>query len=165
MSYHPTAWGRGFNDAYDGLSSHVEREHPVDRGDYKNGYAAGLDQLQDVEAGNKPFSREESEPEQPTPTAAQSLIDKIVADTQRSREVVMDNLMRNPGFLATMGDDFIADFGPVTTFTVDDPEINPLDALHIRVEHTIVVRSREFVDRQLKEQSLRQDTEGNLESV
>ena len=161
MDYHPTAFGRGFNDATEGLEPQVNRENPKgDRDDYQDGYDEGLRYI-------KSWPEEvESQPTEPEKlSAAGSLIDKIVADTQRSREVIMDNLMRNPGFLATMGDDFVVDFGPVSTYTVDNPEINPLDAIHLRVEHTVVVRSRDFVDKQLKEQSLRQDPEGNLESV
>lgn len=67
----------------------------------------------------------------------QKTMDDIVEDQIKYRQAVFEHLMNDPGFLATLGDDFIIEFGDMK-LTYDNPiTSNPLDVFNVNFSQTI----------------------------
>ena len=102
------------------------------------------------------------EPEKsPYEQALEALADSYVAS-------VKNFVMQNPGVLATYGPDFVTELGDLTVYTERDlTGPSTLDTVEILVEQKIRFSTAEYYNRQraLKDLSLRQTPEGNLESV
>ena len=106
-----------------------------------------------------------------TRSPARKLVDETLEQVQETRVRLLEKLMSNPGVLATFGDDFVVQFEDIEIRTDDSRDFNVLREMRYEVNHRIRIReaihfdSPTDVDKDLKEHSLRQNPEGNLESV
>lgn len=157
---HPTAYGRGWNDAIEGLKDHSQAEDPeypsTDRVRYHAGYHAGKLYVNGDSA--EPVDNELVEEASTAQSATHSLVDKMANDIQKTREVILKHFVEDPGFLATFGSDFTPEFGDISMYTNEDPNFTnfaPLDIVNIRVEHRIIIRRNEYLEKDRKVETIK----------
>jgi hypothetical protein len=107
-----------------------------------------------------------------TSTPAKDLTHKVVNDLAESRQEILNNLMVNPGFLSTFGNDFVVQYGPVEVHSEDYSGSRGLGEFTLKVRQEIRIISRDFYNEfekdneaDLKLHSLRQSLNGDIESV
>lgn len=158
---HPTAYGRGWHDAVDGKPNKAEAEDPVypstDRVKYREGYYAGelYTNGNSAEPNDEIPENRSVEEVETVKSPTNEVIDKIVDDIQKTREVILKHFIEDPGFMATFGSDFTPEFGDISMYTNEDPNFSPLDVVNIRVEHRIVIRRNDYLEKDRKVETIK----------
>lgn len=97
------------------------------------------------------------------------IVNELTTQQEEARQHILRNLMENPGFLSTYGDDFVAEWDPVDIETETDPVSRNLDQVEIRIVQKARFYTKEayqkHIEEELKKDQLRQNPDGGLESV
>ena len=82
--------------------------------------------------------------EAPRQSPVRSFVEDSLTNISLTREGLLEHLMKDPGFLATYGDDFVVEFKDALISTNERyDDLTRHRELHIKVEHVMVVRMRE----------------------
>lgn len=97
-------------------------------------------------------------------SATQAVIDEIDKSVVNARRQIFTNLVKDPGFLSTFGDDFVIEWSDFEIHTQQSVE-DPLDDVTFSVHQKYRIRRRSTLEKDLIDQGLRQNPNGDLESV
>jgi len=96
----------------------------------------------------------------------QKLTDTVLDSIMNTRKQILDNFVKDPGFVSTFGDDFTLEFQePEIVWTRSIDFENPLDDIVFTVKQRYRIRRRSTLEADLIEQDLRKNPDGSLESV
>lgn len=135
-----SAYDRGYED---GLRTQESRRHfeqtMFHKDDYSRGFTDGLKQFQK----NQEVENEKS--------PAKSAVDAVLEKTQQDRIQIFENLMRDPGFVATFGDSPVVEFGDIEIWTTpyDTVEYDRLNEYRFNIQTSVTVKaqSSDYKDR------------------
>lgn len=101
-------------------------------------------------------------------THFQKVLDGITDDQISYRQKYFEFLMSNPGFLATFGEDFVIEYGPMTLTQTDKGEYNELNEYRVTFDQQVrfyrrevweALQSAQKLDLATQIRNLRQDLE------
>lgn len=85
-----------------------------------------------------------SQPSKKSPI--QTLLDDISRQVRESREEILKELIDDPGVVATFGDDFLVEFGPLEVHAIDSLPGQSLDEFRMEITQKWRIRRRKEED-------------------
>ena len=76
----------------------------------------------------------------------QKVLDGIIDEQSSYRQQYIEYLMSNPGFLATFGEDFVVEYGPMDLSTPTNREFNELNEYRVTFSQEVRFYRREVWD-------------------